>query len=169
MHCICGSNTIESECCKPIVDGNRIACLPEQLMRSRYYSYAINNAEYIYDTYSEHQKSTSLKAEISEWCKQTQWIKLVIHRADDVSIEAYKHGLLQSDNEQILPKVTFSAFFIVDDVYCKMTEESCFIVENNTWRYESGNIIEQAEITKLTRNTQCPCNSGKKYKRCCMK
>ncbi|WP_083602066.1 YchJ family protein [Thalassotalea sp. PP2-459] len=168
MLCLCGSKQNENACCKRIVEGSRVANFPEQLMRSRYYSYAVKNVNYLCNTYTSPQKVASLKADISAWCQQTQWLKLVIHDAENISREEFMQRASNAQSS-LLPTVTFSAFFIVDNVYCQMSEKSRFTVEDNQWRYESGDVIEQIEIAKLTRNSPCPCESGKKYKRCCMR
>ncbi|WP_286235688.1 YchJ family protein [Thalassotalea sediminis] len=168
MLCICGSGLDEDVCCKSIIEKKRVAVFPEQLMRSRYYSYAHNNVDYLYETYADHAKSATLKSEIADWCQQSRWIKLNIHRADAVAIDNVNCTVENENTALKYPIVNFTAYYIYNDTYCQMTEQSRFIVENGQWRYYDGDVIEQKACVKLTRNTSCPCGSGKKYKRCCI-
>lgn len=39
---------------------------------------------------------------------------------------------------------------------------------NKKHKGELGNVRNSQENPKICRNALCPCNSGKKYKKCCM-
>ena len=63
--------------------------------------------------------------------------------------------------------VCFVAYFMQDSlnkekVYA-LTEQSNFIKENK-WFYTEGEAVKTIQMTK---NMPCPCQSGKKFKRCC--
>ena len=50
-------------------------------------------------------------------------------------------------------------------------ERSSFLCENGCWSYVDGELIEAGALQsgKTGRNEPCPCGSGKKYKKCCLK
>ena len=156
MHCPCHSNKSYIECCQPFIENKSIAETAEQLMRSRYCAYAMANADYIMQTYSNKSRLTQSKSEIESWAKQCQWVNLVIHSS-------------KTKNNQTaqLDKVEFSAYFIEDKQLCEMREISRFIIENNHWRYHDGEIIENRILPKVKRNELCPCQSNNKFKQCC--
>ena len=180
MFCPCGSNLNNNLCCARFLDisANNEVMLPttaEQLMRSRYYAYTLNNAEYIYQTYAKvSQKQQSIE-DIKEWAQQCKWIKLTVYSQSD-----------STDNETIdkYDYVEFSAFYIQQDTLYEMREKSRFIQELNddnqlAWRYLDGDIIKHQALTKMKRNDPCPCyqlnesdnqqksKKIKKYKHCC--
>lgn len=122
-------------------------------MRSRYAAYQLENYAYIYKTYaSESQKGLSI-SELQQASEGTHWIKLIIHAAPPPQTD---HG-----------NVEFSAFYLLDNDLYEMREKSNFIVESNHWRYLDGEIICHEKIRTLKRNDPCPCDSGKKFKKCC--
>jgi SEC-C motif-containing protein len=61
--------------------------------------------------------------------------------------------------------VTFSAYFKEDENLEVMKEHSFFIQEEGNWKYDRGEMLE----ARIQRNEVCPCDSGKKYKKCCGK
>lgn len=74
--CPCGSGHLLAECCLPIHDGQLIATTPEELMRSRYTAYALNNLQYIENTMrgralEEFQQNSENSANI-------KWLKLEV-------------------------------------------------------------------------------------------
>ncbi len=50
-------------------------------------------------------------------------------------------------------------------------ERSYFVRNEEGWRFLRGDLIEQGthkrSAPKVGRNDPCPCQSGRKYKRCC--
>lgn len=50
-------------------------------------------------------------------------------------------------------------------------ERSHFVRRDGVWKFLRGDLIEQGTVRrhgpKVGRNDPCPCQSGKKYKRCC--
>jgi SEC-C motif-containing protein len=50
-------------------------------------------------------------------------------------------------------------------------ERSRFLYEDGCWYYVDGELIEDGALRsgKTGRNEPCPCGSGKKYKKCCLK
>jgi len=154
MLCPCGSKKLFTLCCQAIINGGH-ANTAEQLMRSRYSAYATNNAQYIYDTYSELAQKNQSVADIAQWAKQCKWIKLTIHQS---TLAVSKH---QTD------KVEFSAHYLQKNKLFCLRELSSFIKENGNWRYVDGDIRFHDYQEKIKANQLCPCGSTKKFKRCC--
>jgi SEC-C motif-containing protein len=50
-----------------------------------------------------------------------------------------------------------------------MQELSRFIIQDGLWFYRDGTFDDHVQLApvKIKRNDQCPCQSGKKYKKCC--
>jgi SEC-C motif-containing protein len=70
--------------------------------------------------------------------------------------------------------VEFKAYFLLDDKEHYMHEISRFQKTANSWFYLDGaaKAISHTETKKQdpnvpSKNSPCPCGSGKKYKRCC--
>ncbi|MDN3651242.1 YchJ family protein [Thalassotalea ponticola] len=150
--CPCGSNKPLQQCCLVFIEGRDIAQSAEQLMRSRYTAYALGNANYIAQTYAKAQQRNNSEADIQAWIEQTHWLGLTIEDTN------------YSDNEQHF--VQFVASYLYQDQIRQLQENSRFIKEDGHWRYIDGNILSDHLIRRVTRNDPCPCNSGKKFKRC---
>jgi SEC-C motif-containing protein len=163
MNCPCYNKNSPAEkaidyraCCRPFIEGEQLPKTPEQLMRSRYSAYVVKNASYIFNTYAlASQKSQSIQ-EIADWAKDSIWLSLEIVNTKLLTLPEQSH-----------PSVEFTAIYLVGKNLCKMTEKSRFIREQNQWRYLDGEMIEHDEIKSIKQNEQCPCQSGKKFKRCC--
>ncbi len=115
-------------------------------MRSRYSAYVLKNEDYLLKSWHKSTRPESLELQDDS----TQWMKLKIISA--------------SEN-----KVHFAAYFTQDmlnkDKIYALTEVSNFIKEK-IWQYLEG---EDVKTVQLTKNMPCPCQSGKKFKRCCGK
>lgn len=143
-NCPCGSGKTYSDCCEPFINYSQYPDKPEQLMRSRYSAHVLKNEDYLLKSWHESTRPESLDLKDDS----TQWMKLKI-------ISASKN------------KVNFVAYFTQDSlnkekVYA-LTEISNFVKDIN-WQYLDG---EEVKTVQLTKNMLCPCQSGKKYKRCC--
>ncbi len=160
MLCPCGSEQRYDRCCHPIIMAKKPANSPVQLMRSRYSAYAQKEAQYIYLTYALASQTEQCIDEITQWAKQTKWLKLVIHHASD-----YQNDLANKQNAQ----VEFSAFYQHQGQIWQMRERSNFIVEEGAWRYLDGDVSHNSELAKPKRNEVCFCGSAKKFKQCCAK
>lgn len=153
MNCPCGSHTEFSQCCEPIINQKSTATSTEQLMRSRYSAYVIKDYDYIYNTYANDKKNSELKKEIRDWGNEVTWLKL---------------NILPLTSPQIRPNnVIFSAYYLHGNTFNKMTEESIFSFENGQWHYLCPHEIKHEVLPYPKRNSTCPCNSLKKFKKCC--
>jgi len=145
-YCPCGSKEIFNHCCGKFINSNHKPINPEQLMRSRYSAYALKDGSYLLKSWHHSTRPESLELENDS----TQWKALKII----------------STNEN---NVRFVAYFTQDTLNNKkiyaLTENSHFINKEG-WFYVDG---EDVKTVQMTKNMPCPCQSGKKYKRCCEK
>lgn len=146
MLCLCSSGKPFADCCEVFLCGIQSANNPEQLMRSRFVAFAKGNSSYLLQTSSlELQKQLS-EQELKETCEQFQFIKLEVLNAKNNHVE-------------------FIASMLLKNELHTLHELSLFVEENGSWKYHSGNIYP-TDVTKVLRNDDCPCGSGKKFKKC---
>ena len=65
--CPCGTNKAYSQCCEPLIRGERQAATPEELMRSRYSAYAKTEVDYIINTTHPEKREDLLAEGIRRW------------------------------------------------------------------------------------------------------
>ncbi len=111
---------------------------PEELMRSRYDAFVRNDGEYLAKTTTQNI-STDMSA-----YGNMEWLKLDVIEAKDDEVE-------------------FKAFYRQNDKIYLLHERSKFVKKDSEWLYDSGEMFN----TKIQRNENCPCGSGRKYKKCC--
>ena len=170
-HCYCGSQVAFSDCCLPFINRSRKPATAEQLMRSRFSAFCTHNGDYLFATHHEHYRTGLTAENLTLSAKQTTWVNL----------DVVSHNNL---GEQV-SNVHFKAWFIEDGYLRCMEENSRFTCSDGQWFYcEPMALTEKAlkpnllrlntseqplkENLKLTRNSPCPCDSGQKYKRCCL-
>lgn len=157
--CYCGLTLPFASCCQPFINGIKFAETAEQLMRSRYSAYATKASDYLFHTTALPSQQSNSKQAIKEWAEHTKWLKLSIEKADSVIVSEY--------DSNTPPTVQFTALYLHQNKLYQLTERSIFIVENQQWKYLSGNILVDSLLTTPKRNEHCPCGSYKKFKRCC--
>jgi SEC-C motif-containing protein len=151
MLCFCKSKLDFSACCEPIISKLNAAS-PEQLMRSRFSAYVLKNYEYILASYaSEFRKNLSIE-NLQESALNTTWLDLQV---------------LDTTDNNTNGTVEFVATYSVDGEFFEMHELSNFIRQNDKWYYTDGVMKERNRQLKPNRNDECPCGSGKKFKKCC--
>ncbi|WP_246239932.1 YchJ family protein [Pseudoalteromonas caenipelagi] len=148
--CYCPNNAPFNECCEPFITGSKQPTTAEQLMRSRYSAYCVKNAEYIRATYVQSEQHNHSVEDILAFADLAQFIKLEIIDTGDTPDGSY---------------VEFKASYIADNKVCLLHEKSLFVKESDRWKYANGTIYSTPEV-KVGRNDECPCGSGKKYKKC---
>lgn len=145
-HCLCGSKETFNHCCGKFINSYQKPANPEQLMRSRYSAYELKDSLYLLNSWHYSTRPESLELENDS----TQWKALKIISANGNNVQ-------------------FVAYFTQDTLNNKkiyaLTEISNFINEED-WFYVDGEDVKTVQVTK---NMPCPCQSGKKYKRCCEK
>jgi len=129
--CPCGSLKKYKKCCKVFHDGST-AKTAEELMRSRFTAYILNDANYIIKTtHNDNQDYTlnidSWKKDIMNFSDYTDFIKLEIFE----SIEGKKESF-----------VKFRATLQQDNLDASFTENSRFLKVNNKWLYVDGTFTE---------------------------
>ncbi len=161
--CPCGSTQEYTQCCALIHQNPQQTPSAEKLMRSRFCAFVLDNADFIIKTYHSSCHASLSSSQIEQATK-LEWLKLEI-----VSTQ-------QNSNESF---VEFKAWFNENNQLQLLHEKSRFVKEliNDQWcwRYIDGEHIESIDTpkekqqsAKINRNAPCPCNSGKKYKKCCL-
>lgn len=150
--CSCGSNIQFKQCCKPLIEGTAAALSPEQLMRSRYTAFALKCYDYIKQTHKSALSPITTAAELAKEFEGIYWCHL---------------NVLSHSKTDDIGEVKFQAFYAANRKLYVLEETSCFVRENAVWLYDAD--ASKSEITKLkiSRNDNCFCGSGKKYKKCC--
>ncbi|GGW89023.1 hypothetical protein GCM10007391_24000 [Alteromonas halophila] len=121
-------------------------------MRSRFSAYCIKDYAYILATYAHEKKAELTEQQLEESASGTQWFALQVDTRSAIQSE-----------------VTFKAYYFANGKPAQLHETSQFIIEEDQWRYLDGAIHVDTGVVKLGRNEPCPCNSGKKFKQCCLK
>ncbi len=151
--CPCGTLKDYSTCCGPLHQGIATAESAEQLMRSRFSAFSRDNVDYLLASTHQDHKTNDDKSEIEQSIKRFKWLRLDIHDKK-AGLPTDKYGTVE-----------FTAYFV--DTSTGQTgsvrERSNFIKSENNWFYTDG-ITKQH--SKIGRNEQCWCGSGKKFKKC---
>lgn len=165
--CPCGTSQNYSQCCALIHQNPQQTPSAEKLMRSRFSAFVLEDVDFIIDTYHSSCQASLSAQEIAQATK-AKWLKLEI-------VSTHQNST-QENSESY---VEFKAWFNEDNQLQLLHEKSRFVKEEINgqlcWRYidgehiESTNTLEEKQqSTKINRNAPCPCNSGKKYKKCCL-
>lgn len=157
-NCPCGksSNSIPKtyeECCRPFHLKQAMPDSPEALMRSRYSAYFLGLGRYIFDTHHVDFRGSTTVDEFTASAKNTHWCELEV---------------INSSQGGAQGTVEFKASFIDNDKLHTFHEISNFVLEDGLWYYTDGQ-FQPKTVQKINRNQLCPCGSGLKAKRCCLK
>lgn len=161
MKCPCGRGPSLSECCGPYLKGTRRPESAEDLMRSRYTAYVVQDVDYVLKTHSPKTIDTVDREGAAAWSRDAEWMGLeILSTAGGGSEDEEGH-------------VEFVARYLLDGELHTHHERSRFVREGGVWFYVDGEMIKPEPIVraapKVGRNDPCPCGSGKKYKKCCGK
>lgn len=146
--CPCCSQKDFLVCCGPFLAENKIPATPEQLMRSRYTAYAMNDFDYIRKT----MKSPAADDFNPSNDSHLTWLKL---------------DVLSSDSKESKGRVEYIAYYSYHGELRCLHEKSTFRRDDNQWYYIDGEQLETNATLKIGRNFPCICGSGKKFKKCC--
>lgn len=159
--CPCGSTKNYTDCCEPLIKGEREAQTAEELMRSRYAAYVKTEITYILETILPENRKNIDEQGIRKWSEKTDWKGLEI-------IKTFDGGA-----EDTTGTVEFIVHFKDKELACKHHEISKFKKHQNKWYYDDSEFPSPKQFTrteaKVQRNDPCPCGSNKKYKKCCGK
>ncbi len=172
MKCPCGLDSTFELCCGPYLAGKRHPDTAEQLMRSRYTAYTRADIEYIKKTMVNGSKKDFDEVGTRQWAEGSKWKGLKIQ-------DTKKGG--PSDSTGL---VEFTATYEREGVGLDHHEVATFRkTKEGQWLFVDGDAHEHKEGeghhdtpqpatvvregSKVGRNDPCPCQSGKKYKKCC--
>ncbi|MFW2366693.1 MAG: YchJ family protein [Desulforhopalus sp.] len=149
--CPCTSGLLFHKCCGEVIKDHRLAMSAERLMRSRYVAYVIKAEDYLLSSWHPTTRPNKIDFEP----RPVRWLGLEIHGSE-----------LGRDSDS-KGSVDFTATYYENGQICKLREKSHFVKEHGLWYYLSG----KCEIAKEkpARNSACPCGSGRKFKRCCLR
>lgn len=157
--CYCGNNSDYSDCCKPIIDGVKIAETAEQLMRARYSAYVGAQMDFIFETTHPDHRQGYDHAGTKEWAENSEWLGLEI-------VDTIKGGA-----DDAAGQVEFIARFSEKGETREHHENAQFIRDDGRWFFTEGSMVVEKQkpltVVKVGRNDPCICGSGIKYKKCC--
>ncbi len=121
--CPCGSGHSGTDCCLPLLSGERHAASAEALMRSRYTAFALGNAGYLLQSWHPSRRPARLDLQENP---PPKWIGLHIDRHER-----------QDESHAI---VEFTARCRIGGRAACVHETSRFVRENDRWYYVDGDI-----------------------------
>lgn len=148
--CRCGSGETYQQCCQPFHELKSVPDTAEQLMRSRYVAFCLNNDTYLNETLYPEKRLTKR----TQTDPTTTWINLKILNKQQGSTNDTK-GVVE-----------FIATFEESGEFFELQEYSNFIKQENRWFYVDGRTNLKSITLKWKRNAPCWCHSGLKYKKC---
>ncbi len=155
-HCPCGSQKSFEQCCELFIEKKEAPKTPEQLMRSRYTAYSLAKIDYIKNTMKGKPLINFNESEVKQWASNVTWTGLKIIQS---YMETAEKGFVE-----------FKALFRENSQLKNIHEISEFHLEENQWFYVDGNQpklpVKKNIKPKISRNSPCPCGSGKKFKNC---
>ena len=146
--CPCGTGKTYGDCCAPFHEGAALPGAPEALMRSRFCAFVTGNVQYLLDTRHPSRRRADDHAVIGETVRDTRWLGLKILAASPVTGDR--------------GEVEFVACYEARPMG-QVHERSVFVREDGRWSYLDG---RQLPSLVLGRNDDCPCGSGRKFKKC---
>ena len=159
--CPCGSQIEYADCCEPVIKKTRKAKTAVELMRARYSAYSKVETDFLQDSLHPDRRAAHDIKETRNWAAKSTWDKLEI-------VNTEKGG---EDDET--GTVEFIAYYTVKTDRTRHHELATFVKHEGDWFFDDGVGVPPQQIVrsepKVGRNALCPCNSGKKYKKCCGK
>lgn len=160
--CYCGNNKPYSDCCEPIHLNPKKAITAQQLMQARYSAHVLQLVDFVVATTAESTRKEIDLSSLLVWLKETDWQKLEIKKA------------IKGQIKDVVGKVEFKAYYNEKNNKKALKthhELSTFEKKGGQWYFVDGTIAAPQKIKtkKIAKNSLCPCQSGKKYKRCCGK
>lgn len=154
LTCPCGSERELDACCGPIVAGAP-APTAEALMRSRYTAFVQQKLDHIERTHAPDMRQDFNRAEAERAAAEIKWRGLTMHETNEAGDSA---------------TLAFSVRFQRRGQDLQQYELASFQRIDGEWLYAGGKVSANpppVHVVKIGRNDPCPCNSGKKYKKCC--
>jgi SEC-C motif-containing protein len=158
-NCHCGSELPFEQCCQSIINGAP-APTAEALMRARYSAYVVGDINFLNSSLAPDERHDFDLEQAKAWSENSKWLGLTIHAVKDGG-EADQAG-----------QVDFTASYEYQGGRQDHRELASFKRLDGVWHYTDGRMRSHDPIVrgpKTGRNDPCPCESGKKYKKCCGK
>lgn len=146
--CPCQSTRDYDQCCAPFHRREALPANAEQLMRSRYTAYVLQNIDYLVETTVPAQQPLLDRAAMGAWAAQSTWLGLTIHR----------------HKPHIKPhhaQVEFTAHFAENGAAGEHRELSAFVQIDGRWYF-----IDPT-VPLPSMKSPCLCGSTHKFKACC--
>jgi SEC-C motif-containing protein len=157
--CPCGSKIAYTECCRPIISGEKRALTAEQVMRARYSAYVMKEMEYLLSSLHPEHRSDYDEKSGRAWAERATWHGIEI-------LDTVNGGPDDSEGH-----VEFTVSFTENGIKQEHHERSFFRKDNGIWYFETGKTLPPKQVVrtapKAGRNDPCPCGSGRKFKKCC--
>ena len=157
--CPCGRDASLELCCGRFITGGQIAPTAEDVMRSRYTAYTIEEIDHIVNTHNPSSTDEVDKESALKWAQEAAW--------EGLEIVATEAG--GPDDDQGV--VEFIAKYAVEGKLLGHHERATFDKIDGVWYYTDGEMIKRKPVVrdtpKVGRNEPCTCGSGKKFKKCC--
>jgi SEC-C motif-containing protein len=153
MNCPCRLGQLSSgqtfdRCCGRFISHRALPENATQLMRSRYSAYVLGERDYLLASWHPDFRPPRLQLDTG-----IRWLGLDIIASEEHGVKAL---------------VEFEASLLVAGEVSALHERSDFVLQQGRWQYTSGQqLTPRAAPWKPTRNQNCPCGSGLKFKRCC--
>ena len=157
MTCPCESGRPFEHCCGPYLAGAP-APTAESLMRSRYTAYVRHDIDYLVATHDPETAKDLDRDATARWAQESTWLGLQI-------LDVVGGGAGDQQGE-----VEFVARWRADRQDLSHHERATFRRHEGRWVFTSGVTPKRVPVRAAPKpgpNAPCPCNSGKKYKRCC--
>ena len=148
MLCPCQLSQPYANCCQPFHTGQRQPENAEQLMRSRYAAYALQQINYLVRTTVPAQQPLLDVNGIAQWSREAQWLGLTVHQ--HIPCIGKRHA-----------QVAFTAHFAEHGSAREHHELSAFVQINGAWYF-----IDPT-VPLPSMKSPCICGSGAKFKACC--
>ena len=157
MKCPCQSTQAYQNCCEPFHNQTATPTTAEQLMRSRYSAFVLQNIDYIINTTVPAQQALLDRQAISDWAKQTDWagLQIINHipkigkRHAQVEFKAFFNQQLNTPNGQ--------DFHHELSTFVKIGK-----ADSEKWYF-----LDPTVTMTISQKSPCICGSGEKFKRCC--
>lgn len=159
--CPCGSELAYNDCCEPLIKSTRKAKTAVELMKARYSAYAKVEADFLFTSLHPDRRESHDQKETRDWAAKSKWDRLEILRTENGT---------EGDDKGI---VEFVAYYSIKGERTRHHEVATFVKLDDEWFFDDGEGVMPQQVVrsepKIGRNDPCPCNSGKKYKKCCGK
>lgn len=133
MQCFCGSKIVFSQCCEIFLKGIDSAKTPEQLMRSRFSAYCMQQIDYIFQTYHPDQQANNQKHDIARFAASSHFVSL---------------NVLASSGQKLLP-TTQVAQSIPTEATSSVANANAGYVEFVVSYIQAGKLHQFTEVSRF--------------------